>query len=1091
MRWAFVRGVVGSCAALASAVGWTAAAQAAAGPALTVQAIATPAVFSSEYAGSSSLPDTYWLRVRNSGSMPTNGGSITIRDELPPGLTPTATELEGGTNQQHEHLSCEVPTATCTYDAPLQPGEVLTLKLAVSVAPLTVGPVTSTAVVAGGGAPAAATNVRTPIGSALESESAPFGLSGLWAETDGENGLLDAQAGSHPYETTVSFQLNTTIYSAPGEGFAGYETAGGLEGHPAHTKDVVADVPPGFVGNPEVVEKCPLYKVINNTCPPSTQVGIAELDVGALTPFKGANGAGYVQRSPIYNVIPEKGYPAEFVINFGGTIEVPLYASVLPDSGYSVRITTPGIPEAGAPVYVSTTFFGTPATDPNIYNQYRHAVTGAAPVAFLDNPVDCSTAPQLVHLSVDSWEEPGSYEPDGQPNFGDPRWKSLSTTMFPSLKGCELLQFNPSLSVLPDTSRADEPAGTTVELHVPQAAQELPLLVSPELKTTTVTLPSGLSISPSAGDGLEGCTDAQIDLASGKLGSCPTGSQIGTISVTTPLLAHPLEGQVYLGTPGCDPCTTADSEDGNMYRLFLQFEGSGVVIKQEGRIFTNPSTGQLTTTFDNLPQLPVTDVQLHFNSGLRAALATPQACGTFTGTADLTPWSTPITPDATPESQFNVDWNGNGEACPSVWPFKPQFEAGTSNPNAGQLSPLTVTFNREDREQDISQLQVVTPPGLLGSLSGVPLCGEPQADLGTCTAASQIGEMTVAAGPGSHPYYQKGSVYLTGPYKGAPFGLSIVVPTHAGPFNLGNVVVRARIDVDPNTAALTVTTDPLPQVIDGIPLRLRKTNVTINRPGFIFNPTDCAQLHIDATISGSQGTQAQESAPFAVSGCAGLPFGPKFTVAVSGKASRLNGTSLDAKLTVPPGAQSNIAHVKVELPKQLPSRLSTLQKACPAATFAANPSSCPAASVIGAVKANTPILPVALRGPVYFVSNGGEAFPNLVAVLQGYGVRVNLVGDTFISKAGITSTTFTNVPDVPVSSFELFLPSGPFSALTANGNLCKQKLGMPTLFAAQDGAQLKRTTPIHVTGCTKAKKARKKPHRAGRASRHTNGRSRS
>jgi hypothetical protein len=283
---------------------------------------------------------------------------------------------------------------------------------------------------------------------------------------------------------------------------------------------------------------------------------------------------------------------------------------------------------------------------------------------------------------------------------------------------------------------------------------------------------------------------------------------------------------------------------------------------------------------------------------------------------------------------------------------------------------------------------------------------------------------------------------------------------------------------------LTVTTDPLPQILDGIPLRLRTTNVTIDRPGFIFNPTDCAQLHITATISGSQGAQAEESAPFAVSGCAGLPFGPKFSVATSGKPTRLGGTTLDAKLTLPAGAQSNIARVKVELPRQLPSRLPTLQHACPAATFAANPASCPAASVIGAVQAVTPILPVKLRGPVYFVSHGGEAFPNLVAVLQGYGVRVDLIGSTFISKVGITSSTFTNVPDVPVSSFELFLPQGPYSALTTAGNPCTSKLVMPTLFVAQDGARLKQNTPIHVTGCPKAKKAKARKARTA-TRRHT------
>ena len=361
------------------------------------------------------------------------------------------------------------------------------------------------------------------------------------------------------------------------------------------------------------------------------------------------------------------------------------------------------------------------------------------------------------------------------------------------------------------------------------------------------------------------------------------------------------------------------------------------------------------------------------------------------------------------------------------------------------------------------------PPGLLGTLTGVPLCGQPQASLGTCSSASQIGSMTVAAGAGSHPFYEKGEVYLTGPYGGAPFGLSIVVPTVAGPFNLGNVVVRARISIDPATTALTVTSDPFPQVIDGIPLRLRTANVTIDRPGFIFNPTNCAQLQVSATIAGAQGSQAQVSAPFAVAGCAGLHFGPTFKVFTSGRTSRKDGASLDARLTFPAGAQSNIAKVKVELPKQLPSELKTLQKACPVGTFEANPAACPEASVIGVVKASTPILPVPLDGPVYFVSHAGEEFPALIAVLQGYGVRVNLAGKTFINKAGITSSTFENVPDVPVNSFELYLPEGPYSALAASRDLCTSKLLMPTLFIAQDGAQLKQNTPITVTGCPKAK----------------------
>jgi hypothetical protein len=635
------------------------------------------------------------------------------------------------------------------------------------------------------------------------------------------------------------------------------------------------------------------------------------------------------------------------------------------------------------------------------------------------------------------------------------------------------LQFDPAIEVLPDTSQADEPSGLTVHLRIPQAAQRAPLLVTPELKNATVTLPAGLSISPSAAEGLQGCSDAQIDFASPVAGSCPAASEIGTVQATTPLLSEPLVGHLYLGSPGCDPCSSADAADGNMLRFFLEVAGSGTVVKKQGTIYANPSTGQLTTTFVDNPQVPLSELELHFKSGLRAPLATPQACGTFTTTSDLTPWSAPVTPDVDAVSPFGIDWDGHGGVCPAVLPFGPSFSAGTSNPDAGQFSPLTLTFGREDREQDLAAIQVKMPPGLLGTLSGIPLCGEPQADLGTCPEASRIGSMTVAAGAGGHPFYTKGSIYLTGPYKGAPFGLSIVVPTVAGPFNLGNVVVRARISIDVNTTALTVTSDPLPQIIDGIPLRLRTANVTVDRPGFIFNPTSCAQQRIQATITGAQGAVSQVSAPFAVSGCKGLRFAPKFSVYTQGHTSRVDGASLDVKLAYPAGPQSNIAHVRVELPKQLPARLTTLQKACPGAVFEANPAGCPAASLVGVAKASTPILPVPLTGPVYFVSHGGEGFPNVIAVLQGYGVRFDLVGDTFISKAAITSATFANVPDVQVNAFELYLPEGPDSALAANGALCKQKMVLPATFTAQDGAQLKEDAPVHVTGCPKAKRKAK------------------
>lgn len=1040
--------------------------------ALTISAVAGPTIFSPEH-DSGPFLDSYTVTVTNSGSRPTDGSTITISDLLPVGLT--SSKLIGRENRPSgNELTCDTPTVTCTYSAPLQPGEGLIVMVFVTVASGTAGPVTDTATVSGGGAPTASVNEQTAIGSAALSKATPFGVAFDSQQATGIDGLADEQAGDHPFEQTLSYSMNTiNMLELSG---VSYQSAGGLHGLPAHTKDVIVDLPPGVVGNPDAIERCPQYKVATVQCPPNTQIGTISLNLNR----RQTNSCCIaLEHDPIYNVVPDRHYPAEFVAAIEGAIPAAIYASVNPETNYGVRLITPSIPEIGSPQDVSVTFFGTPLTDPNLYNKGAGTGTGKTPVAFLANPTDCSLAPQTTKVYMDSWEYPAAWLPDGQPDLKDPNWVSASTTLFPSLTGCDLLQFDPSILVTPDTTQADEPAGVNVHLTVPQAPQLSPALVTPGLKDATVTLPAGLSVSPSAADGLQGCSDAQFAPSSDSVASCPLASQIATVTITTPLLEKSLEGQVFLGTPHCDPCSNADAADGNMFRLFLQAQGSGVLIKTQGTTYVNTATGQLTTTFKNNPQEPFSDLELHFNSGLRAPLAMPQSCGKFTTTSDLVPWSTPATADATPSSPFTIDWDGNGGACPATIPFAPSFNAGTSNPNASQLSPLTVTFARNDREQDLAGIQVKTPPGLLGTLSSVPLCGEPQADLGTCSAASRIGTITVAAGPGSHPFYEQGSLYLTGPYKGAPFGLSIVVPTIAGPFDLGNVIVRAQIDIDLHTAALTVTSDPLPQIIDGIPLRLRTANVTVDRPGFIFNPSNCAQLHITATLSGAQGAQARELVPFAVSGCAGLSFDPKFSVSTSGRTSRKNGASLDAKLVWPNGAQSNIAKVKVDLPRQLPSRLTTLQNACPDSVFNINPAICPKGSLIGVVKAVTPILPVPLVGPAYFVSHGGTKFPDLVAILQGYGVRVDLVGETFISKKGITSSTFHSVPDVPVSSFELTLPEGLHSALAANGNLCKDELTMPTSFIAQDGAQLKQSTPIKVTGCVKATKA----SRARRASR--------
>ncbi len=1079
-----LRLVVAACATVVAltALAGASSASALGTPKWQITTFATPTSFTPE--GTNILN----VFVSNVGGAPTNGTPVTI----------TAT-LAAGVGGRFKHPQDELgywncSGLVCTSEhvvTPMEQQGEAAIRLFEEVGPsVPVGSdIATTLTVTGGGSPPISETVVTEVRNPLIPQ--PFGLTSLSGVLTNLGGEPDTQAADHPNGLITGFGVSTAQLT---------NTYGEIEYDPVQDwKDIVADLPPGVVGNPQVVPQCSFAQLtsgilasnepIPTTCPAASQIAKMDLEFhGGFTGFNtGVN---------VYNMIPERNEPAEFEFNVGD-VPISLYPTVVGNGAAAhIRVTTPGIPFASFVHLggVAFSFFGDP-------NEQTGGEAGI-PNAFFTNSSDCAGGPLVAEMHVDSYQDPGRWVADGPnvkgtpnftdgvPDYSDPAWKS-KRVVSAGVAGCEKLHFDPSLSVQPETTKADEPSGMAVDLKVPQNTDPHGL-ATPPFKSVTVTLPSGVSLSPGAGDGLQACTEAQFEPQSNNESSCPNASVLGTVTATTPVLPGPLTGYVFLGQPECNPCTDQDATDGKMFKLLIQVEGFGIVQKVQGTVSANTTTGQLTSTFPNNPQFPVSDLQLEFKGGLRAGLATPQACGKFTATSDMVPWSAPYTPDATPSASLDVSLDGHGAACPATPPLTPSFSAGTSNPNAGQFSPFTLTFAREDRQQDLSQISVTTPPGLLGTLRGVPLCGEPQAAQGTCSEASQIGKMTVAAGPGGHPFYEQGKIYLTGPYKGAPFGLSIAVPTQAGPFNLGTVVVRSQITVNPVTTALSVTSDPLPTILDGIPLRLRTANVTIDRPNFIFNPTNCAQQHVDATIVGVQGASTPVSSPFAVAGCAGLHFGPKFTVSTSGKTSRANGASLDAKVVFPVsgGPQSNIAHVKVELPKRLPSRLTTLQKACPEATFNADPASCPAASAIGIAKTHTPVLPVPLEGPVYFVSHGGAAFPDLVVVLQGYGVRVDLTATTFISKAGVTSSTFDSVPDVPVEDFELYLPEGKYSALAANGNLCTGgSLAMPTQFIAQDGARLEQNTKIAVTGCgkAKAKKANRKARKSSRARKSTHG----
>jgi uncharacterized repeat protein (TIGR01451 family) len=531
------------------------------------------------------------------------------------------------------------------------------------------------------------------------------------------------------------------------------------------------------------------------------------------------------------------------------------------------------------------------------------------------------------------------------------------------------------------------------------------------------------------------------------------------------MLGAATQGHLYVGQPECSPCTNADAEDGKLFPLFIEVQdkSAGIIVKLHGNSKVNVATGEVTNYFENQPQVPFEAVRLKLKGGDRGVLSNPTTCGSSAGRLELTPWSAP-TP-LTLEPPLEVT------GC-TPDKFSPGFNAGTTNNQAGAFTPLSLTFERQDADQEFNALTVHTPPGLAAMIANVPqLCPEAQANSETeeCPAASQIGTTVTGAGPGNHPLYLPGKVYLTGPYNGGPFGMSVKVPAIVGPFNLGTVVVRSAIHVDPNTAAVTVVSDPFPSSRDGIPTRIRRVNVNIDRPEFIFNPTNCSGQQISATISSLQGSSAQVSSPFGITGCTGLPFKPTLTAATEGHASKANGTSFVVKVTSGPG-QANIAKVSLQLPVALPSRLTTIQKACVASVFEANPASCNEGSVIGFATVHTPVLKSPLTGPAYLVSHGGAAFPDVEFVLQGEGILLVLDGKTDI-KNGITYSKFESAPDAPVTSFETVLPAGPHSALTANVpekakfNLCGTTLNMPTTITGQNGAVINQTTNIAVIGC--------------------------
>jgi uncharacterized repeat protein (TIGR01451 family) len=1051
----------------------------------------------------------YLIEVTNVGSGPTDGSAVTVTDTLPNGLTPTGC-LEG-----FGYNPCAISgqTVTSTGTGVVEPGQLERVAIRVEVTLPAAETVLNTVSVSGGGAPTVTTTEPTTIGSAL-----PFGVASFSAPVIFSDGTPDTQAGGHPYSFTTNISYNT-IESANTDSFNDPSTISG------EVKDLHVTLPLGLVGNPQALPQCTQDQFRELSCPVSSQVGVTHTDLSASKLCSGCLAIPPLSTA-VYNMVPPPGVPAQFAFsyNVGGIhVRTRFNARVHSGGDYGVTVVASGISQSFPLLATPVTIWGVPA-DPSHDDQrcrepgdeanvmcdrepgtFQGPNPSTAPLKpFLTMPTACPGTPLRASAEVDSWEEPGNFVSGGK-----------STQ--PAVEGCGKLSFEPGLEAQPTSTLADSPSGLNVDLHVPQpdgckeegGGVECELAEA-ELRDATVTLPAGMVVDPSAADGLEVCSEAQVGYLVQKSvevgyqqftsepAECPNGAKVGTVEVFSPLVNHPLPGAVYVAAQDANPFKS-------LLALYVAVydPATGVVIKLAGKVGLDPVTGRLTTTFDENPQLPFSDFKLDFFSGSRAALTTPFTCGSYAASSVLTPWSAPEGRDAEPSSlPFAVSGAPGGGACvdsEAQAPNAPVFEAGTASPVAGSYSPFVLTLKREDASQRFSGLNVTLPPGLLGKIAGIEQCsqaaieaaqgrsheGEGALELAhpSCPAGSEVGVVHVGTGSGA-PEYVAGHAYFAGRYEGAPFSLVIVTPALAGPFDFGSVVVRAALYINPSTAQVTVKSDPFPRILDGVPLDIRDVSVDMNRSQFTLNPTSCATMAVTGEESSTAGSTAVLSDRFQAGGCATLPFNPSFTASTSGKASRAQGASLNVKLVASPG-EANVGKVDVQLPSQLPSRLTTLRKACTEAQFNTNPAGCPAASDVATATVHTPILNVPLTGPAYFVSHGNAAFPELVLVLQGENVTIDLVGDTDI-KGGVTYSRFEAVPDAPFTSFELNAPQGPYSILGANlpasakYSLCGQNLTMPTVLTGQNGAVVKQATKLGITGCppTRAKVVKKALTRA-------------
>ena len=869
-------------------------------------------------------------------------------------------------------------------------------------------------------------------------------------------------AGGHP-DLTTSFELESP-------------------GVPESAQNVAFNAPEGVFGNPNAITECTSVDFANDQCPSSSQAGLITIH------------ANYAKKSnfllgtaPIYDLLPGPNTALfAFVVP---VLDIPIQipVSVRTGTDYGLRFTVHEITQIAPLQSAKMTFWGFPAEESHNASRFpkgkpgepagcqlstttsciKEPVSAAITVHPLtDNPTTCTGAPLPTTLEVQTYQHPEE--------------RSEAQSSYPETTGCYFETFNPVLFGGPTITETDSASGLDIELSTTQTEG---FAASPsEIKSAVVTLPEGLTINPDAADGQSMCTNAEANFGTEGPAECPDSAKIGTVEIHSSALNGTLEGSVYIGQP----------EPGQQYRLFVIASGFGMNVKLLGTFTPNPQTGQLTASFEDLPQVPFDEYDIHLFSGERALIATPIHCTLYPISAKFYPWDESL-PEVVSTKLFGLETGPHGAACPGeTRPFTPSLQAGTSNPVGGAFSSFTLKLNREDGDQYLGKLNFTMPPGLIANLHGVTYCPEAeiaaaantagkveQADP-SCPASSEIGSSNVAAGPGSHPFHATGKIYFAGPFQGAPLSLVAITPALAGPYDYGTVVVRVALHIDPLDAHVIADSETVPEIIGGIPIRMREIQVNIDKPNFMINPTNCSPFSVTSQGVGDQGTVANFSSPFQAVNCSSLPFAPKLSITQLGGhkfTQRSKDPSLSIELNTRAG-DANIKSLTVTLPKAFEIDQRHLGNICDRSELASD--QCAGRQPIGEATTNTPLLEKPLKGPVYAVSGFG-LLPHLAFVLGGQ-VMLTPEAESSSVKDGRLKTVVPVVPDAPIGNFRFTLFGGSQGYLSNTQSLCSAPTVSTVEFDAQNGKT--ETQQVKAKTACKGKSVRKKAKQNSRRRHH-------